>query len=133
MNKITIIGNLTRDPEVRTTQTGINVCTFSVAVNRKGRSEGTDYFRVTCWRGLADIAGKYLSKGKKVAVIGQVTIGSYRDRNGEMHRNLEVTADDIELLSPRDADQEHQHQQQERESIQNEQNYTAVETDELPF
>lgn len=131
MNKITIIGNLTRDPEVRTTQTGINVCSFSVAVNRKGRAEGTDYFRCTCWRGLADIAGKYLSKGKKVAVIGQVTIGSYRDRNGEMHHNLEVTADDIELLSPRDADQEHQ--QQERESIQNEQNYTVVNTDELPF
>lgn len=131
MNKITIIGNLTRDPEVRTTQTGINVCSFSVAVNRKGRAEGTDYFRVTCWRGLADIAGKYLSKGKKVAVIGQVTIGSYRDRNGEMHHSMEVTADDIELLSPRDAD--HEHQQQEREAIQNEQNYTAVETDELPF
>lgn len=131
MNKITIIGNLTRDPEVRTTQTGINVCSFSVAVNRKGRAEGTDYFRCTCWRGLADIAGKYLSKGKKVAVIGQVTIGSYRDRNGEMHHSMEVTADDIELLSPRDAD--HEHQQQEREAIQNEQNYTAVETDELPF
>lgn len=131
MNKITIIGNLTRDPEVRTTQTGINVCSFSVAVNRKGRSEGTDYFRVTCWRGLADIAGKYLSKGKKVAVIGQVTIGSYKDRNGEMHHSMEVTADDIELLSPRDAD--HEHQQQEREAIQNEQSYTAVETDELPF
>lgn len=132
MNKITIIGNLTRDPEVRTTQTGINVCSFSVAVNRKGRSEGTDYFRVTCWRGLADIAGKYLSKGKKVAVIGQVTIGSYRDRNGEMHHNLDVTADDIELLSPRDADQEHQ--QQEREAIQGEQSYTPVDVGEdLPF
>lgn len=101
MNKITIIGNLTRDPELRTTQTGINVTTFTVAVNRKGKAEGTDYFRVTCWRGLADIAAKYLSKGRKVAIVGQVTLGSYKDRNGELHYNMEVVADDLELLTPR--------------------------------
>ena len=129
MNKLTIIGNLTRDPEMRTTQTGVNVCTFSVAVNRKGKAEGTDYFRVTCWRGLADISGKYLSKGKKVAVIGQVSIGSYKDRNGEMHHSLEVVADDIEMLSPRDS-----YEQQEREAIKAEQHdMIPVATDDLPF
>lgn len=121
MNKLTIIGNLTRDPEMRTTQTGVNVCTFSVAVNRKGKAEGTDYFRVTCWRGLADISGKYLSKGKKVAVIGQVSIGSYKDRNGEMHHSLEVVADDIEMISPREVIQEEQH------------DMIPVATDDLPF
>lgn len=129
MNKLYIIGNLTRDPEVRTTQSGVNVCSFSVAVNRKGKAEGTDYFRVTCWRGLADIAGKYLSKGKKVAVIGQVSIGSYKDRNGEVHHSLEVVADDIEMLSPRD-----NYEQQEREAIQAEQpGMVPVSTEDLPF
>ena len=129
MNKLYIIGNLTRDPEMRVTQTGINVCSFSVAVNRKGRAEGTDYFRVTCWRGLADIAGKYLSKGKKVAVIGQVTLGSYKDRTGEMHHSMDITADDIELLTPRDS-----YEQQEREAIQAEQpGMTPVATEDLPF
>ena len=129
MNKLYIIGNLTRDPEVRTTQSGINVCDFSVAVNRKGKAEGTDYFRVTCWRGLADIAGKYLSKGKKVAVIGQVTLGSYKDRNGEMHHSLELSADDIELISPRD-----NYEQQEREAIQAERpGMVPVSTEDLPF
>lgn len=129
MNKLYIIGNLTRDPEVRTTQSGVNVCSFSVAVNRKGKAEGTDYFRVTCWRGLADIAGKYLSKGKKVAVCGQVTLGSYKDRNGEMHHSLELSADDIELISPRD-----NYEQQEREAIQAERpGMVPVSTEDLPF
>ena len=130
MNKITIIGNLTRDPELRATQTGVSVCTFSVAVNRKGKTEGTDYFKVTCWRGLADVAHSYLTKGKKVAVIGQVTIGSFKGKDGEMHHQMEVVADDLELLSPKGDGYE----QQEREAIQTETNaFTPVETDDLPF
>lgn len=103
MNKITIIGNLTRDPESRVTSNGVNVTSFSVAVNRRGKAEGTDYFRVTCWRGLADIASRYLSKGNKVCVMGQVTLGSYKDREGEMHHSMDITADELELLTPRAA------------------------------
>lgn len=129
MNKLTIIGNLTRDPELRTTQSGVNVCDFTVAVNRKGKSDGVDYFRVTCWRGLADIASKYLSKGKKVAVVGQVGVSSYKDRNGEVKHSLDVTADDLELLSPRD-----HYEEKEREAIQNvAPAMEAVETEDLPF
>lgn len=103
MNKITIIGNLTRDPESRVTSNGVNVTSVSVAVNRRGKAEGTDFFRVTCWRGLADIASRYLSKGSKVCVIGQVTLGSYKDREGEMHHSMDITADELELLTPRAA------------------------------
>lgn len=129
MNKLTIIGNVTRDPEMRATQTGVSVCTFTVAVNRKGKSEGTDFFRVTCWRGLADVAHRYITKGKKVAVIGQVTVGSYKGRDGEMRHQLEVTADDLELLSPRDGDMA-----QEREAIQNEMAPIPMdEVSDLPF
>lgn len=131
MNKLYIIGNLTRDPEMRTTQTGVNVCGFTVAVNRKGKAEGVDYFRVTCWRQLADIAYKYLAKGKKVAVVGQVGVSSYKDRNGEMKHSLDVTADDIEFLSPRGDE----YDAAEREAIQLEAAtaMTTVETDDLPF
>ena len=129
MNKIILIGNLTRDPELRTTQSGVNVCDFTLAVNRKGKAEGVDYFRVTCWRGLADIAGKYLAKGKKVSVVGQVGVSSYKDRNGEVRHSLDVTADDLELLSPRDS-----YEHQEREAIRQEAPaMMAVETEELPF
>lgn len=129
MNKLYIIGNLPRDPELRVTQSGVNVASFSVAVNRKGKAEGTDFFRVTCWRGLAEVASKYLSKGKKVAIVGQVSMASYKDRNGQMHHSMEVVADDIELLSPRDG-----YEAQEREAIETEApGMVPVTTEDLPF
>lgn len=101
MNKLTIIGNLTKDPEKRTTSTGVNVTSFTVAVNRKNKQEGqpeADFFRVTAWRGLADICSKYLSKGKKVAVVGSVSLHTYQS-GGETKASLEVNADDVEFLS----------------------------------
>ena len=101
MNKLTIIGNLTRMPALRTTTSGVNVCSFTVAVNRKNKQEGqpeADFFRVTAWRGLADICSKYLSKGKKVAVVGSVSLHTYQS-NGETKASLEVNADDVEFLS----------------------------------
>ena len=99
MNKLTIIGNLTRDPELRTTQDGISVCGFSVAVNRKKKDE-VDYFRVTAWRQLGENCAKYLAKGRKVCVVGPVTVKTY-ESNGETKASMEVTADDVEFLSAR--------------------------------
>ena len=97
MNKLTIIGNLTNDPELRTTAQGVSVCTFGVAVNRR-RSEGTDFFRVSAWRALGENCKKYLEKGRKVAVTGSVSVSVYK-LNGEPRANLEVSADDVEFLS----------------------------------
>ena len=102
MNKLTIIGNVTKDAEARTTQTGVNVCSFTVAVNKKkkkGEQNETDYFRVTAWRGLADICGQYVKKGSKVCVVGPVSVSTYTNNNGETKASLEVTADDVEFLS----------------------------------
>lgn len=81
MNKLIIIGNLTRDPELRTTQDGTAVCNFTVAVNRKVRTDGhpeADYFRVTAWRTLGENCAKYLSKGKRCALPVQYRRGSIR-------------------------------------------------------
>ena len=103
MNKLTIIGNLTKDPEKRTTTSGVNVCSFTVAVNRPkrdGQDQGADFFRVTAWRGLADICAKYLAKGRKVAVVGSVSQHTYQS-NGETKASLEVNADDVEFLTPK--------------------------------
>lgn len=76
MNKITIIGNLTANPDMRTTPNGVSVCSFTVAVNRRfAGADGerqTDFFRVSAWRQLAENCGKYLEKGRKVAVIGEL-------------------------------------------------------------
>ena len=102
MNKLTIIGNLTKDPELRATATGLKVCTFTVAVNRRKANESeTDYFRVTAWRERGEICAKFLQKGKKVCVIGPVSVSTYTGQNGETRANLEVTADEVEFLSPR--------------------------------
>ena len=105
MNKLTIIGNLVRDPELRTTSQGISVCSFTVAVNRRNTREGqpdADFFRVTAWRQMGENCGKYLAKGRKVCVVGSVSVSTYTGNDGSTKANLEVTADDVEFLSPKD-------------------------------
>ena len=106
MNKLFIIGNLTRDPELRSTRDGISVCSFTVAVNRRRKVEGqpeADFFRVAAWRGLGESCDKYLSKGKKVAVTGEVSARAYEAKDGSGPRaSLEVNADEVEFLSPRE-------------------------------
>lgn len=107
MNRLTIIGNLTRDPEMRAVNTAngqVSVCDFSVAVNRRNRAEGqpeADFFRVTAWRGLAENCHKFLAKGRKVAVVGEVSVRTYTGSDGTTRASLEVTANDVEFLSPR--------------------------------
>lgn len=99
MNKITIIGALGKAPELRTTQAGKSVCTFSVAVDEKhGGTEKTTWFRVTAWGKLAELCQKYLDKGRKVCVIGSVGMSEYTGKDGKQHFNLEITADEVEFL-----------------------------------
>lgn len=105
MNKLAIIGNLTADPQLRTTQQGLSVCDFTVAVNRRKKADGTqdtDYFRVSVWRQLGESCAKYLSKGKKVFVSGPVSVRTYQTQNGDTRASLEVLAEDVEFLTPRD-------------------------------
>ena len=107
MNKVTIIGNLTRDPEVRTTGSGTNVCTFSVAVNRRGQQNGqpeADFFRVSAWGALGENCQKYLAKGRKVCIIGPVSVSTYQGNDGTTRASLEVKADDVEFLSSKQED-----------------------------
>ena len=103
MNKLTIIGNLTRDPELRTTSAGINVCSFSVAVNRRrtqqNQDPGADFFNVSAWRQLGENCAKWLVKGRKVCVVGPVTVRTYTRSDGTQGASLEVTAEDVEFLS----------------------------------
>lgn len=107
MNKLFIVGNLTRDPELRSTPNGIPVCTFTVAVNRRraagaeaGQQPEADFFRVTAWRQLGENCNRYLAKGRKVAVVGAVQVSTYTAQDGTTRASLEVTADDVEFLSP---------------------------------
>ena len=105
MNKVFLIGNLTRDPELTETSGGVSVCHFAIAVNRSyASSDGerqTDFFNVTAWRGLADTVARYTKKGSKVAVTGSVQIRNYEDNQGMRRTAVDVIAQDIEFLSPR--------------------------------
>lgn len=125
MNQLTIIGNLVKPPVLRTTQAGISVCSFTVAVNRRrtanNQNPGADYFSVSAWRQLGENCAKFLDKGRKVAVVGAVSVRTYQAQDGTTRASLKVTADDVEFLpsasSPVDAESGMQ----------------VVETDELPF
>ena len=106
MNKLFLIGNLTGEPEVRTTQSGTTVCTFTIAVNRKfadaNGDRRTDFFRINAWKQLGENCGKYLSKGKKVAVVGELQARLYEAKDGTTRLSLDVQADEIEFLTPKD-------------------------------
>lgn len=105
MNKVFLIGNLTRDPEMSETNSGIPMCRFSIAVNRSySSSDGerqTDFFNVTAWRGLAENVGKYCKKGNKVAVSGSIQIRNYEDNQGNRRTAVDIVAQDIEFLTSR--------------------------------
>ena len=103
MNRLMIIGRVTRDPELRATKDGTQVCTFRMAVNKKAKDvERTTFFKVTAWRSLAEICAKYLAKGRQVSVIGEVDVSTYTGRDGIVHAELEVTAIEMELLGSRE-------------------------------
>lgn len=104
MNKLFIIGNLTRDPELRAMPDGRSVCNFTVAVNKrvkKGAHPEADFFRCTVWDALAENCGKYLAKGRKVNAVGPVSLAHYADQNGEIRYYLQMNAQDVEFLSPK--------------------------------
>lgn len=100
-----IIGNLTADPEMRTTQTGKQVVTFTVAVNRRQSAQAgqpeADFFRVSAWNQLGEICAKYLAKGRKCAVTGSIRAGAYTNSQGQAVGTLELWAEEVEFLSPR--------------------------------
>jgi len=107
MNKVILIGNLTRDPELRTTPSGDSVCSFTIAVNRRRRTNAeagqpeADFFRISAWRQLGENCAKFLAKGRKVCVTGPVSCRTYVGNDGQTRASLEVQADDVEFLTPR--------------------------------
>jgi len=131
MNNLEIIGNVTKEPELRTTSTGKTVCNFTVAVNRRKKVEGqpdADFFRVSAWDQMGENCAKYLAKGKKVAVVGSVSVHVYSNGKGEPAANLEVLAKEVEFLSPRQEEAPAQPVQKDQQT-----QMEVVETADLPF
>ena len=105
--KTIVVGHLGRDPEMRYTQSGVPVTSFSVATTRKWNSangeqqEKTTWFRVTCWRKLAELTAQYLKKGRLVLVEGDIEASAFTDREGNARASLELTATNIKFLGGR--------------------------------
>jgi single-strand DNA-binding protein len=134
MNQLTIIGGLVRDPESRTTQSGKQVCTFTVGVNRRNDREKSDFFRVSAWGELGNNCARYLAKGKKVCVIGQVSVSTYQTQNGETRANMDVFAESVEFLSPAEKTAEKTAEKApETPKTDAQSGFVQVEEEELPF
>src|SRR3989338_11499742 len=107
LNQVQLIGNLTRDPELRYTPSGTAVCTFSVAPNRQWvtesgeRKEDVEFHRIVAWQKLAEICGKFLSKGRKAYVQGRLQTRSWKGQDGNDRQTTEIVIDDMIMLGSR--------------------------------
>lgn len=132
---MTIIGNLTHDPTSRTANNGRDVCNFTVAVNRRQKDASgnsiADFFKVAAWGELGKSCQQYLAKGRKVAVVGAVSVSTYQAQDGSTRANLDVMAQDVEFLTPRSVDGESHGMPAPTPAAFAQP--MAVETDELPF
>lgn len=132
MNQCVFIGNLTRDPETRIVNDGKIVCNFTIAVNRWGGWKNeADYVRVAAWGKTGENCQKYLAKGRKVCVIGPVAVRTYQSNDGGTRASLEITAEDVEFLTPKSESSAAAEQQPSRSIPEG--GYTQVEREELPF
>ena len=108
MNKCILIGNLTKDPELSTTTNGVSVCRFAIAVSRKySNAEGereTDFLNIVVWRNLGENCHKFLKKGSKVGVVGNIQSRSYDATDGTKRYVTEIVAEEVEFLSTRNAE-----------------------------
>ena len=109
LNKIMLIGHLGRDPEMNYTPSGIAVTKFSLAVSRVTKTstgekrDETEWFNIIAWRQLAETCSTYLHKGSKIYIEGRLTQRKYTDRDGVQRTAIEVTASDMEMLTPKSA------------------------------
>jgi len=127
MNKVFLIGNLTKDTESGTTNNGINYCRFSIAIQRRFKNadgeNGVDFLNIVAWRGLADTCSKYLKKGNKVAIVGNIQNRSYDADDGTKRYVTDIIAEEVEFLTPKGSSEK----KEQVEDLQ------PVDDDTLPF
>ena len=123
MNKIILIGRLTKDPQSGSTQTGHKYARFSLAVNRPGTNGGADFFDIVAWDNHAELAEKYLIKGKQVSILGHVSIGGY-EKDGVKRKSFDVIVEQIEFVGGRS---------DSATTSSDELKETSVSEDDMPF
>jgi len=139
MNKVILMGRLTKDPEVRyTSNTNTAVCNFTLAIDRRfsrqGEERQADFIPIVVWSKLAEFCGKYFQKGRQVAVVGRIQTRTWDDNEGKRHYVTEVVAEEAYFAdSKRNDDNTSQRSSNDNSSEQNDGFYPLEEDDELPF
>ena len=147
INKVILIGNLGKDPEVRHLESGVAVCNFSIATGEtyKDRNSGekvthTEWHNIVLWRGLAEVAEKYLKKGAKIYIEGKLRTRSWQDQEGNTRYTTEILGDNMTMLgksepnsSPAASSQSMEASKKKEEPLGNEFSNPDVENDDLPF
>lgn len=132
MNRIHIVGRLTADPELRSTVSDKQVCSFTVAVSRRFNRDETDFFPVKVWKDLAVNCNKYLTKGSQVGVSGPVRLDNYEDKNGVKKLAVSIQADEVEFLSMKSSE-ENQEKPTKSKSSAKESHLQEIDDTDMPF
>lgn len=136
MNQIILIGRITADPDLRTTQSGISMAQFTVAVQRKYKNDqgryDADFIRCVAWRQTADFLHQYATKGRKIALTGELQSRTY-DKDGQKRTLFEVVANSVELIDKRDAEGDRPADTQTGSNSGQANAFTEVDDDSLPF
>ena len=137
MNKAILIGRLTADPELTTTNSGVDVCRFSLAINRPFKSQSgetqTDFLNIVVWRAAAANCHKFLKKGSQCAVVGQIQTRSYEDNNGIKRYVTEIVADNVEFLGKANSTYDGAEPVSKHKSRPAVDDLSPIEDEELPF
>lgn len=118
MNNVTLIGRLTADPEIKTTQSGTACTRFNIAVDRRvkqGEEKQTDFITIVAWQQRAEFICKYFSKGQRIALTGSIRTGSYTDRDGNKRNTFEVWAENVEFCESKAEKAQNQSQNQQQQ------------------
>ena len=127
MNRVTMIGRLAADPELKTTGSGLSVCNFSIAVDRKGtkgEERITDWIDIVAWRHSAEFVSKYFQKGSPIVIEGSIQSRMWEDKDGKKRKTVEVVADNVEFVPKAKG---------EALSAGKEEDFQLVESEDLPF
>lgn len=131
MNKVILVGNLTRDPEFTTTASGVNVSKFTLAVSRRFQNANgeheTDFISIVVWRERAEACAKYLRKGSKAGVVGSMQTRTYDAQDGTKRYVTEVVADEVEFLTPKSEGDSEPSRAAKKAQL------TPIDDDDLPF
>ena len=136
INQVILLGRLTRDPEQRTTASGKNVVSFSIAVDRQSQDDQADFFNITAWDKLGDLVMQYLSKGRRVLVQGRLRQDSWEDKEtGKRQSRIEVTASDVTFLDGPNGDNSGSAAQKttKKEEVVTEIDDKPIDLSEIPF